>query len=735
MALPETRPRASIWDQLADRLNPGYERPRLRPGIVARQLTTAHGEPYYIVKNPEAGTYVRLTPEEYGLLGLMDGQHQVKDLVLAYFFAHRCLAVERIGHLVAQLHQDHFLSEEPRDAWGGLAAAIRQRTWTYRLGHLLKGFQYHEFPLSGLDPVITALYRWGGWICFTPPAVLVGGALSTIGIVLFIGELFHSTRDPLRFGSSYTVGLLVLLALWVAAISLHELGHALATKHFGGEVQRGGVMLYYGMPAFFTDTTDVWMQPRRARLIVSVAGIATMWGLGGLAMLYVLWQHGGALAPLAYQVAFVAFISNTLQLMPLLELDGYYVLVDWLEIPLLRQRAFAFIRGDLWRKLRRREHLSREERIFAVYGALALGYSSLTLCAAIYFWLHRFQRVLLDAWAQESVGWRLLAGLVLLAFGGPLLLAIGLQLRQLLRSGWMGLARLRYRGVSARAQARLDARELVGKLRFLHALPFAEREAVVSQLRLARFPVGAYVIRQGAPNNRFYVIRWGQAEVVQVDPAGGPRTLAVLRRGDYFGELGLLSDQPASASVRALQPLEVYALERPAFEARIAPRLRDYGVTSEWIEARAELARMPLFRAAAASELDALLERLQPAEYPTGAVIVQEGEPHDRFYLIRRGRVQLSVRGPDGQEAVIAELGPGMSFGEDALLVGSPCPATARALEPTLLWSLDQPSFQELLLRRLHLTEALVAETEQRTATGLRLAGQCGERGRQRCGI
>ena len=191
--------------------------------------------------------------------------------------------------------------------------------------------------------MITALYRRGAWLCFTPPAVLLGASLSAVGLVLFVWELIRAAHDPLRFGGSYTAGLLMLLALWWLAISLHELGHAVATKHFGGEVSRGGVMIYYGMPAFFTDTTDIWMQPRRARLIVSAAGIATMWGLGGLAMLYVVLQHDSPLAPIAFQIALVAFISNSLQLMPLLELDGYYLLVDLLEMPLLRARAFAFV--------------------------------------------------------------------------------------------------------------------------------------------------------------------------------------------------------------------------------------------------------------------------------------------------------------------------------------------------------------------------------------------------------
>lgn len=392
-------------------------------------------------------------------------------------------------------------------------------------------------------------------------------------------------------------------------------------------------------------------------------------------------------------------------------------------MPLLRARAFAFVRGELWRKLTRRERLHREERIFALYGTLALVYSGVFLGAAVYFWLRRFQHLLLDAWTHESLAWRLLVVVLLMAFGGPLLFGLGLKLRQLLQTTWRARVRLRYRGETARAEARLDARELVGKLRFLGPLGFAEREAVVTQLRRQRFRPGAFVVRQGERGDDFYLIRQGQAEVVQAGDDGRSRELAVLRRGDYFGELALLHARPASASVRAITPLETYVLGHDTFEAMIAPRLRDYGLTVQWIKDRAELARMPLFRQVAQSELDALLDRLQPEEYAAGAVIVRQSVPHDRFYLIRRGRVRVSVCGREGQEAVLAELGPGCHFGEVALLSDPICPATVRALEPVAVWSLDRRSFQELVLRQLHLAKALVPASERRAAMCHRLLG------------
>ncbi|HLH22547.1 MAG TPA: M50 family metallopeptidase [Chloroflexota bacterium] len=442
-AAPASASGRSVWAQLADRVNPAYDRPRLRPDVVVRGFTTTDGEAYYIAKSPSAGTYVRLGPDEQYLLALMDGSHQVADLMEAYVQRYQRFAFDRVVHLVHELRQQRFLVGEPRDAWGGLAAALARHTWTYRIDQVIQSYRYHEFPLTGLDGPLTALYRAGGWAAFTPPVLLLGAVLALVGAGLFVWELLFGDRDILRFRGSYTLGLLTFLALWTAVISLHELGHALTTKHFGCEVRRGGVMLYYGLPAFFTDTSDIWMAPRRARLLVSVAGMATIWALGGLAMLVVVWQPSSLLAPIAFQLALVAYVNNTLQLVPLLELDGYYLLIDWLEMPRLRARALAFIRAELWRKLKRRTPFSREERIFTVYGTLALLYSGLVLAAATYLWARRLQRLLADAWVQEGVGWRVLVIVVALAFGIPLLFGTALKLWQLARAVGRLLARLR----------------------------------------------------------------------------------------------------------------------------------------------------------------------------------------------------------------------------------------------------------------------------------------------------
>jgi len=178
-----------VWARLADRLNPAFEYPKVRDGIEARLLTTSRGIEYYICKNPRTGTYVRLAPDEYYLLGLMDGTRQVKDLVLAYFLQYKSFAFQRIAHVVAELRQHQFLVEEPRDAWAGLNRHFLKRTFAYKLDQMIGSFRYHEFPLTGIDGTITALYRLFGWIFFTKPMVVLWLVLSTV-LAAFAEEVF-----------------------------------------------------------------------------------------------------------------------------------------------------------------------------------------------------------------------------------------------------------------------------------------------------------------------------------------------------------------------------------------------------------------------------------------------------------------------------------------------------------------------------------------------------------------
>jgi putative peptide zinc metalloprotease protein len=174
-----------------------------------------------------------------------------------------------------------------------------------------------------------------------------------------------------------------LYLLQFITLLIHEWSHAIATKHYGREVRRGGFLIYMGMPAAFVDTTDIWMEPRRPRMVVSWAGPHSGFFLGGVASLLLLVVPGDFLKGVLYQFAFLTYMTSIMNLNPLLKLDGYYILMDWLEIPRLREKSLKFIGKPLRDKLRKRETFSREERIYAVFGALAGVWTLITLAILI----------------------------------------------------------------------------------------------------------------------------------------------------------------------------------------------------------------------------------------------------------------------------------------------------------------------------------------------------------------
>jgi putative peptide zinc metalloprotease protein len=167
-----------------------------------------------------------------------------------------------------------------------------------------------------------------------------------------------------------------MLIVQSIVIFIHESAHALTTKRYGRTLRGGGVGLYFVMPAFFMDTTDIWMEPRGPRLAVTWAGPYSGFILGSATSLILLLVNPESIlfTPL-YQFAAFSYFGSFVNLNPLLKLDGYYLLMDLLEIPRLRERSISFVRKELWSKLARREKFSREERIFTVFGVLALSWT------------------------------------------------------------------------------------------------------------------------------------------------------------------------------------------------------------------------------------------------------------------------------------------------------------------------------------------------------------------------
>ncbi len=400
-----------FWSELETAVSPTQYRPHQRGNIIAARIDSPDGA-YYILKQPDTHEYLRLSEEDYALWWQMDGRSSIKSILFYNLKRFKSLPIGRFTQFVETLKQGHFLQDDPVNIYDQIEAELDSRQPASRGRRLLNGFLETKLEISGLDDSFTPLHRRTKWI-FSTLMQFALLALIVIGGVRF-GLLFKQGAYSLLGDGSWSV--VTLLAANLVVIGIHELAHGLTVKQYGRDLNRGGFLLYWGMPAFYVDTRDMWLSPRRQRIAVSWAGPHSGLIIGGamgvLLAATLLNPIPALISTFLYQLGFIAYLSVFVNLNPLLELDGYFILMDWLEMPNLRARAIHFWREQLWGKLKTAHagkslgrwypSLPRTGQVFLIYGGLTIFYSAYALVFALYFWRDRLVPFILSLWNEHG---------------------------------------------------------------------------------------------------------------------------------------------------------------------------------------------------------------------------------------------------------------------------------------------------------------------------------------------
>jgi MFS family permease len=123
----------------------------------------------------------------------------------------------------------------------------------------------------------------------------------------------------------------------------------------------------------------------------------------------------------------------------------------------------------------------------------------------------------------------------------------------------------RFGELDAAAEVPTAELELLRSVSLFAPLPAPTLERLASRLARLEFPAGAVIAAEGDPGDRFYLLAEGEVEV-----RTGARVLNMLVPGDFFGEIALLRDVPRTATVAAITPVTVYALDREEFVAAVS---------------------------------------------------------------------------------------------------------------------------------------------------------------------
>jgi CRP-like cAMP-binding protein len=688
--------RVSVWDRFAEHVSLGSYVPVLRQDLTWARMTTRHGKPNIMLAD-RPRKYLRISERDDFLVQRMDGTRRVSDLVVDYFDKFGTFGLKQVSDLVTILRQAGFLTDAPRDVWVDVSERLNpaskppERRWTEGTAMRLK------VPLRGIDGFVTGYHQKVGRWVFSPLFLVFSFLVSVAGLVAF-GELLIRGRDPFApIAGSGLAGIVALVVAYYITIFIHESAHALTCKHYGRMVPKGGFLLYFLMPAFYVDVTDAWLEPWRHRIAIFWAGPYSGFFLAGLSSLLVWVLPPGIASTVVFKLAVAAYLTNLVNLMPLLLLDGYWILEQWLEIPQLRDRALAWVGGPFWRMLWSRRRPTRRELFFSVFGILSAIYTFLAAFIAIYFWRKKLAPIIAPLWSTPGLLSKVVSVVVIGAIAIPLGIRYARRLWRM-RTVVTKAPQLARRAIfTVRMNDRLI---LLGGLRFLGGMPRASIERLAQAARVRHAVTGEVVVRQGERGAEFFIIADGQAEVSILE-RGEERAVRKLKPGEFFGERALLEGGIRTATVRALTPMRLLVYGERSFWGELAGPIEWQRKVRESLHERELLKRVPLFADVSSRQLDLLAVKLAVVPFAKGTVIVRRGDPGNDFFIVRDGR--LAAIGETRQTLV--EMGPGEFFGEIALLRDTPRTATVVGRVAGSVWRLGRQDFHELLGQYLALED------------------------------
>ena len=386
---------------------------KLRPDLIV-QPQFYEGMTHYVIKDPIALKYFRFKIEEYFLLQQFDGKQTLQEVKRVFERKYRpqTITVDDLLRFASQLHEAGIALIDSPDQAQALVRRRRKNQWK-KVWQFLANILYIKVPVVDPEKLLDWMYpkfRWlytKGFIAFS-----VGMMLAALTLVASQYQTF-SARLP-DFQSFFNWRTIIYFWCSLAVVKvIHEFGHGLTAKHFGGEVHEMGMLFLVLTPALYCDVTDSWLLPNKwKRIWISAAGIYVELFLASLAT-FVWWNtEQGLLNSLCLATMFICSVNTVLfNANPLLRYDGYYVMSDYLEIPNLRIKstqffAYLFQEKVLGLEVPVQSYMPRSRRsLFVIYA----------ICSYVYRWVVTFSILFflsqfLKPYKLESVSYMIAMG-------------------------------------------------------------------------------------------------------------------------------------------------------------------------------------------------------------------------------------------------------------------------------------------------------------------------------------
>lgn len=317
----------------------------LRADLVTSQQVYL-GRAYVILKNPISLTYFRLSQSHYDAARRFDGKTNFATIAgelqreSRYWRAMTLdAATYELAQLANQLSGMGVIQSNGHQALRRITA-MQERKSKWRLDATIGSILYIKKSLIDPDRLLARMEPYFRWV-YTRAYVMAFTLAAVITLILLWGR-----REEIAIHGANFFTLQNLALTWVVFIfvkTIHEFGHGITCKHFGGEVHEMGALFILFTPYLYCNVSDSWLLPdKKRRILVTAAGIFVEMTLAIFAAWVWMYTAPGLLHQICFNIIFTCSVSTVLfNANPLMKFDGYYMLSDALEVPNLKQKSNA----------------------------------------------------------------------------------------------------------------------------------------------------------------------------------------------------------------------------------------------------------------------------------------------------------------------------------------------------------------------------------------------------------
>ena len=373
-----------------------HSRPQRIPDAdweMARLPFAPQGVVTYALKNRRTEQIIQISETEKFLWEQMDGRASLQEIGTSYLLHYGSFDFEVIPTLIVKLLRADLLTMRPVSRLRAVLARNRRNPAARAMEGTLHALERLTVTSRRSHVFFERVYRYGGFLLFTPWALIVLAIMVVVGGRSAI-TIWHDLSEVTHGLASHPLIaiLLVKIVFWLTVVN-HQIIHALACIHYKRRVREFGFTILHGfIPTFYADVTDIFMATRRARVVNALAGPLFHLFLGFFCFWIAAQLSPGLMQGVLAASALLQLQSFLISLYPFwfLEMDGYHILVEWVGVPTLNHDSVRFVRESLWRRIRTATWLTRQE-------AICLAYFTLSLASVAGF-------ILFNVWLFSSAG-------------------------------------------------------------------------------------------------------------------------------------------------------------------------------------------------------------------------------------------------------------------------------------------------------------------------------------------